>query len=51
MLGEALATVAMLHQLVCISQGHRPVETVVEGFGHQGYRRRVVSALPLMYLF
>jgi hypothetical protein len=51
MLGETLAAIAMLHQLICIPQGRRPVETVVEGFSHQGSGRRVVSALSLMYLF
>jgi hypothetical protein len=51
MLGEALAAVEMLHQLICIPQGRRPVETMAESFSYQGSGRRVVSALPLMYLF
>jgi hypothetical protein len=40
----------MLHQLICIPQGRRPVETVVEGLSHQGSGRCVMPALPLMYL-
>jgi hypothetical protein len=51
MLGEMLVAIAMLHQLICIPQGRRPVETVAEGFSHQGSARHMVSALPLMYLF
>jgi hypothetical protein len=50
-LGEALTPIAMLHQQICISQGHRPVEAMAEGFDHQGFGGRVVSAFPLMYLF
>jgi hypothetical protein len=40
----------MLHQLICIPQGRRPVETMAEGFSHQGSRRCVMPALPLVYL-
>jgi hypothetical protein len=50
MLGEALAAVALFHQLLCILLGYRPVETMVESLGHQGSGRCVVSALPLVYL-
>jgi hypothetical protein len=42
MLGETLTAIAMLHQLLCVLQGRRPVETMA--------RRCVVPALPLMYL-
>jgi hypothetical protein len=48
-LGEALAAIALFHQLLCILLGHWPVETVVEGFGHQSSGRCVMSALPLVY--
>jgi hypothetical protein len=51
MLGETLAAIAMLHQVICIPQGCRPVETVAEGFSHQGSGRCVMSTLSLMYLF
>jgi hypothetical protein len=51
MLGEALAAIAMLHQLICIPQGRRLVETVAKSFSHQGSGRCVVPALSLMYLF
>jgi hypothetical protein len=50
MLGEVLAAVAMLHQLICVSQGRRPIETMAEGLSHQGSGRYVMPALPLMYL-
>jgi hypothetical protein len=50
MLGEALAAVALLHQLFCVLLGRRPVETTAEGLGHQGSGRCVMPALPLMYL-
>jgi hypothetical protein len=50
MLGEALAAVALFHQLFCILLGCRPIETMAEGLGHQGSGRCVVSALPLVYL-
>jgi hypothetical protein len=51
MLGEALAAIAMLHQLIYIPQGRRLVELVVKGFSHQGSGRCMVPALSLMYLF
>jgi hypothetical protein len=50
MLGEALAAVALLHQLFCVLLGHRPIETMAEGLSHQGSGRCVMPALPLMYL-
>jgi hypothetical protein len=50
MLGEALAAVALLHQLFCVLLGRRLVETMAEGLGHQGSGRCVMPALPLMYL-
>jgi hypothetical protein len=50
MLGEALVAVALFHQLFCILLGCRPVETMVEGFGHQGSGGCVVAVLPLLYL-
>jgi hypothetical protein len=50
MLGEVLAAVALLHQLFCVLLGRRPVETIAEGLGHQASGRRVMPALPLMYL-
>jgi hypothetical protein len=49
MLGEALAAVALFHQLLFILLGCRPVETMAESLGHQGSGRCVVSALPLVY--
>jgi hypothetical protein len=49
MLGEALAAVALFYQLFCILLGRRPVETMAESLGHQGSRRRVVPAFPLVY--
>jgi hypothetical protein len=49
MLGEALAAIALFHQLFCILLGCRPVETMAESLGHQGSRRRIVPALPLVY--
>jgi hypothetical protein len=49
-LGEALAAVALFHQLLCILLGRWPVETMAEGFGHQGSGRCVMPALPLVYL-
>jgi hypothetical protein len=51
MLGEALAAIAMLHQLFCVLLGRWPIETMAEGFSHQGSGRCVMPALPLMYLF
>jgi hypothetical protein len=48
-LGEALAAVALFHQLLCILLGGRPVEAVAEGFGYQSSGRCVMSALPLVY--
>jgi hypothetical protein len=36
--------------LFCVLLGRRPVETMAEGLGHQGSRRCVMPALPLMYL-
>jgi hypothetical protein len=45
-----LAAVALLHQLFCVLQGCRPIETVAEGLSHQSSRRCVMPALPLMYL-
>jgi hypothetical protein len=50
MLGEALAAVALFHQLFCILLGCRLVETMAEGLGHQGSGRCVVPALSLVYL-
>jgi hypothetical protein len=50
MLGEALAAIALLHQLFCVLLGPRPVETMAEGLGHQGSGRCVMPSLPLMYL-
>jgi hypothetical protein len=50
MLGEALAAVAVLHQLFCVLQDRRPIETMAEGLSHQSSGRCVMSALPLVYL-
>jgi hypothetical protein len=50
MLGEALAAIALLHQLLCVLVGRRPVETMAESLGHQSSGGCVVSALPLVYL-
>jgi hypothetical protein len=50
MLGKTLATIAVLHQLLCILLGRRPIETMAEGLSHQCSRRCVMPALPLMYL-
>jgi hypothetical protein len=50
MLGETLAAIAVLHQLLYILLGHRPIETMAEGLSHQCSGRCVMSALPLMYL-
>jgi hypothetical protein len=50
MLREALAAVALLHQLLCVLLGCRPVETMAEGLGHQSSGGCVVSALPLVCL-
>jgi hypothetical protein len=49
MLGEALAAVALFYQLFCILLGCQPVETMAESLGHQGFGRRMVPALPLVY--
>jgi hypothetical protein len=50
MLGEALAAIAMLHQLICVPQGRWPVETMAESISYQGSGRCMVPAFPLMYL-
>jgi hypothetical protein len=50
MLGETLAAIAVLHQLLCILLGRQPIETMAEGLSHQSSRRCVMPALPLMYL-
>jgi hypothetical protein len=50
MLGETLAAIAVLHQLLCILLGRRPIETMAEGHSHQHSGRCVMPALPLMYL-
>jgi hypothetical protein len=50
MLGETLAAIAVLHQLLCILLGHRPTETMAEGLSHQRSGRCVMPTLPLMYL-
>jgi hypothetical protein len=50
MLGETLAAIAVLHQLLCILLGRRPIETMAEGLSHQSSGRCVMPALPLMYL-
>jgi hypothetical protein len=51
MLGEALAAVALLHQLFCILLGRRPIETMMEGLSHQGSRRCVMPADVYALLF
>jgi hypothetical protein len=50
MLGEALAAVALLHQLFCVLLSRRLIETMAEGLSHQGFGRCVMPVLPLMYL-
>jgi hypothetical protein len=50
MLGEALAAVALFHQLLCILLGRQPVETMAESLGHQSSGRCVVPTVPLVYL-
>jgi hypothetical protein len=50
MLGEMLAAIAVLHQLLCILLGRRPIETMAKGLSHQSTGRCVMPALPLMYL-
>jgi hypothetical protein len=50
MLGEALAAVALFHQLLCILLGRWSIEAMAEGFGHQGSGICVMSAFPLVYL-
>jgi hypothetical protein len=50
MLGEALAAIAVHHQLFCVLLGHRPIETMAEGLSHQCSGRCMMPALPLMFL-
>jgi hypothetical protein len=47
MLGEALAAVALFHQLLCILLGRRPVETMVEALATKALEE--APALPLVY--
>jgi hypothetical protein len=51
MLEEALAAIALLHQLFYVLLGHRPIEAMVESLSHKGSGRCVMPILPLMYLF
>jgi hypothetical protein len=50
MLGETLAAIAVLHQLLCILLGRWPIEIMAESLSHQSSGRCVMPALPLMYL-
>jgi hypothetical protein len=50
LLGEELAPLASLEQVLSVGQGGRPVEARPEGFSHQVGRGSVISALSTVDL-
>ena len=48
LLGVVLAPSALQHQLLCIGFRCRPVQSVTESFGNQGFGRSMMATLALM---
>ena len=44
LVGEELASDAMLDKVLCICSGRRPIETCTEGLAYKGLSRGVVTA-------
>ena len=43
LIGEELATNALLDKVLCICSGHRPIETCTESLSYKGLSRGVVT--------
>ena len=43
LIGEELATAAVLEKVLCVCSGHRPIETCTKGLAYKGPSRGVVT--------